>query len=140
VVEEKNDLTPDSFPHGKGYQSADRKDFCARRRPCLGVLRTFRVKGINVGIMVRRLALIAILVGLVGCATAPPAPVVWYLVSPKPTTDFPHGDLYSAMWTWERVREFPTATDCQNALMTIHNEIHRPVDCIASNDRRMNPL
>ncbi len=87
--------------------------------------------------MIRRSLLAALLVILGGCATGPPPPIIWYLVSPTPTANYPHGDLSSPMWSWEQVRNYPSASDCQNALQDVHNQIHRPVACIASNDRRL---
>jgi len=72
-----------------------------------------------------------------GCATTPPEPVVWYVISPVPSQNFPHGNINSPMSTWEKVKNFPSAADCRDAIQGIHNDLHRPVNCIASNDPRL---
>lgn len=87
--------------------------------------------------MFGRLLSITLIVGTLGCATTPPAPVVWYALSPVPTTMFPHGDLNSKLTTWEQLKQFPTREECQTALRDIHNSLHRPLDCVASNDPRL---
>ena len=87
--------------------------------------------------MFRQVLSIAMIVGTLGCVTTPPAPPVWYVLSPVPTTMFPHGDLNSRMSTWEQIKQFPTHEECQNALRDIHNNLHRPLDCVASNDPRL---
>jgi len=72
-----------------------------------------------------------------GCATTPPEPVVWYVISPVPSQNFPHGNINSPMSTWEKVKNFRSAADCRDAIQGIHNDLHRPVNCIASNDPRL---
>ncbi len=90
---------------------------------------------INV-VMRRALMLTAMIITLGACATPAPPPV-WYLVSPTPNENYPHGNLNSPMTGWEKVRNYPTADDCENAIMDMHNQLHRPVDCVASNDPRL---
>ena len=87
--------------------------------------------------MLRRFALVAMLAGLMGCATAPETPVVWYVLSPTPTSTYPHGNLNSPLSTWEHIRQFATLGECDSAINQIHNELHRPVECVASNDQRL---
>jgi len=87
--------------------------------------------------MLRRAVLFSLLLSAAGCATAPPAPVVWYIVSPVPTPTYPRGNLNSSVSTWEKIKDFPTGTACQDQLLDVHNRIERPVDCVASNDPRL---
>jgi hypothetical protein len=87
--------------------------------------------------MGRRAALFALLMLAASCATPPPDPVVWYVVSPIPSQDFPHGNINSPMSTWERLQNFPSAAECRDALRGIRNNIHRPANCVASNDSRL---
>ncbi len=87
--------------------------------------------------MARWLALAAAFVCLAGCATGASREPSWYLVSPVATVTYPRGDLNSPMSTWERVKDYPSGSDCQRALQATHNDIHRPVACIASNDPRL---
>lgn len=86
--------------------------------------------------MRRRAALFAFLMITAGCAT-PSAPVVWYVVSPTPSRDFPHGNINSPISTWETIQTFPSVNDCRDALRGIRNDIHRPANCVASNDPRL---
>jgi hypothetical protein len=72
-----------------------------------------------------------------GCATTPHDPVVWYVISPIPTQDFPHGNINSPISIWEKLRNFPSAADCRDALRGIRNDLHRPANCVASNDPRL---
>lgn len=87
--------------------------------------------------MGRRAALFAFLMVTAGCATPPPDPVVWYVVSPNPTENFPHGNINSPMTTWAKLRTFPSADECRDAIRGIRNELHRPANCVASNDPRL---
>jgi hypothetical protein len=87
--------------------------------------------------MRRRAALFAFLMITAGCATTPPAPVVWYVISPTPSRDFPHGNINSPISTWEKVKNFPSVHDCRDALRGIRNDIHRPANCVASDDPRL---
>jgi len=81
--------------------------------------------------------LFAFLMIAAGCSTTPPDPAVWYVISPIPSQGFPHGNLNSPMSSWEKIKNFPSATDCRDAIQGIHNDLHRPVNCIASNDPRL---
>jgi hypothetical protein len=72
-----------------------------------------------------------------GCVSAPPQPVTWYAVSPVATSNHPHGDVNSTLSSWEKVKDFPTADTCEDELQGIHNQLHRPVGCVASNDPRL---
>ena len=87
--------------------------------------------------MRRAALLVAIVMIGAGCATSPPDPVVWYVVSPVPSEGFPHGNLNSPMYGWEKVRNFSSAAECRSAIQGIHNDLHRPVQCVASNDPRL---
>jgi len=87
--------------------------------------------------MFRRLVLAAPLIGLLSCSTTPDTPVSWLVLSPTQSEAYPHGDLHSPLSTWTQIRQFPTSTECRNSLRDIHNELHRPVDCFASNDPRL---
>jgi hypothetical protein len=87
--------------------------------------------------MRRRATLFAFLMIAASCATTPPDPVVWYVISPIPTQDFPHGNINSPISRWEKLRNFPSADECRNALRGIRNEIHRPANCVPSNDPRL---
>src|SRR5215467_7978195 len=87
--------------------------------------------------MRRRATLFAFLMIAASCATAPPDPVVWYAISPSPTQDFPHGNINSPISGWERLRNFTSAADCRDALRDIRNDIHRPANCVPSNDPRL---
>lgn len=87
--------------------------------------------------MLRRFLGIAGLVCAMSCASTPAAPVVWYVLSPNPTSLYPHGNVNSPLSTWVQVRQFPTSADCHNSINEIHNQLHRPVSCIASNDPRL---
>jgi len=87
--------------------------------------------------MSRYIVLFIAALSMIGCASAPPAPVVWYVVSPLPSTTYPHGNINSNLSSWEKVKDFPTGDACQDQLRDIHNQLHRPVDCVASNDPRL---
>ncbi len=91
--------------------------------------------------MLRRIAVLSMLsMLLAGCATAPDHPVGWYMVSPIPTANYPEGDINSEVLTWQRIEDFPSVAKCEDSLLEVNRRIHRPVDCIASNDIRLNPL
>jgi hypothetical protein len=85
------------------------------------------------GGMLRRSAVVALLVSVLSCATAPD-PVDWYVLSPPPAADYPEGNLDTQIITWDRIDMFPTSADCFKALLKIHNQTHRPVRCVPSND------
>ena len=87
--------------------------------------------------MPRCLTLLVVLFAIGGCAGAPPTAVVWYMVSPPVNATYPHGDLNSSVSSWERVKDFPNGEMCQNQLRDIHNQLDRPVGCIASDDPRL---
>jgi hypothetical protein len=87
--------------------------------------------------MLRRSVLLVAFIAMGGCAPAAPQPVVWYILSPPATGGYPHGNLNTPVSTWDRLREFPTESDCQKAILDVHNEVHRPVNCVASDDARM---
>ena len=87
--------------------------------------------------MLRSVLLSIALLSLAGCASAPPVPVVWYVVSPMASATYPHGNINSNVSHWEKVKDFPTGDACQDQLRDIHNQLHRPVDCVASNDPRL---
>ena len=86
--------------------------------------------------MLRRFVLL-FLAGLLGCATPPPAPVVWYVLSPTPDSTYPHGDLHSPMSTWTQIKQFATQAERLGAINDLHNQLHRPMECVASNDKRL---
>jgi len=85
----------------------------------------------------RRALILTAMIVIVGACATPAPPPVWYLVSPVPNDNYPHGNLNSPMTGWEKVRNYPTAVDCENATQDTHNQLHRPVDCVASNDPRL---
>lgn len=87
--------------------------------------------------MLRRFAPLVLMVGLLSCSTTPDTPVAWLVLSPTPSASFPHGDLNSPLSSWTQIRQFLTSAECQNSLREIHNQLHRPVSCIASNDPRL---
>jgi hypothetical protein len=90
------------------------------------------------GGMLRRSAVVVLLGSLLSCASAPdPDPITWYVLSPPPTADYPEGNLDTQITTWERLDTFPTSADCLKALLKIHNQIHRPVQCVPSDDPRL---
>ena len=88
------------------------------------------------GGMLRRLAVVVLLGGLSSCATASD-PITWYVLSPPPTADYPEGNLDTEITTWERIDMFPTSAECLKALLKIHNQIHRPVQCVPSDDPQL---
>jgi hypothetical protein len=88
------------------------------------------------GGMLRRLAVIVLLGSLLSCASAAD-PITWYVLSPPPTADYPEGNLDTQITTWERIDVFPTSAECEKALLKIHNQIHRPVQCVPSDDHRL---
>ena len=97
---------------------------------------TSRDKSCTNATMLRRLSLVAVMAALLSCATAP-GPPVWYVLSPTPTETYPHGNINSPLTSWQQLRQFATSSECENAINQIHNELHRPVSCIASNDPRL---
>ena len=88
------------------------------------------------GGILRRLAVIVLLGSLLSCASAPD-PVTWYVLSPHPTADYPEGNLDTQIITWERIDMFPTSADCLRELLKIHERIHRPVECVPSDDPQL---
>jgi len=88
------------------------------------------------GGMLRRLAVVVLLGSLSSCATAPD-PITWYVLSPLPSADYPEGNLDTQITTWERIDVFPSSAECLKELLKIHNQIHRPVQCVPSNDPQL---
>jgi hypothetical protein len=87
--------------------------------------------------MLRGVVLSVVLITAIGCVSAPPAPTNWYVLSPPATINYPHGNLNSNLSKWVKVKDFPSEDACQDQLRDIHNQLHRPVDCVASNDPRL---
>src|SRR5262252_6688641 len=88
------------------------------------------------GGMLRRLAVVVLLGSLLSCATAPD-PVTWYVLSPPPSPGYPEGNLDTQIITWERIDVFPTRAECLKALPQIQDRIHRPVQCVPSDDPQL---
>lgn len=88
------------------------------------------------GGMLRRLAVVVLLGSLSSCATASD-PITWYALSPPPSHDYPEGNLDTQIITWERIDTFPTSAECLKALLKIHERIHRPVQCVPSDDPQL---
>ncbi len=90
--------------------------------------------------MLRRVAVLLMVLCATNCARAvdpiPKDQVVWYMISPPPSAAYPEGDMNSSVSTWERIDMFPSAADCQQAELKITHD-GRPVDCIASDDIRL---
>jgi len=87
--------------------------------------------------MLCRIALFAAVLSVVGCVSAPPPPVVWYAVAPVATSTHPHGDINSSLSSWEKLKDFPNPDTCEDQLQGMHNQLDRPVGCVASNDPRL---
>ena len=88
------------------------------------------------GGILRRLAVVVLLGSLLSCASAPD-PITWYVLSPPPTADYPEGNLDTQIITWERIDMFPSDAECLKALLKIHDRIHRPVQCVPSDDPQL---
>src|SRR5215467_9038840 len=88
------------------------------------------------GGMLRRSAVVVLLGDVLHCWTAP-HPVSLYVLSPTPTADYPEGNLDTQINSWDRLDVFPTSAECLKALLEIHNRIHRPVQCVPSNDPQL---
>jgi len=89
--------------------------------------------------MLRRIALVSIALCAMSCFTLTDQKVDWYMISPKASADYPNGDINSDVATWQRIQVFRNADQCEEAEANIKTDDH-PVDCIASNDRRLNPM
>ena len=88
------------------------------------------------GGILRRLAVVVLLGSLLSCATAPD-PITWYVLSPPPSAEYPEGNLDTQIITWERIDMFATGADCLRALPKIQDHIHRPVQCVPSDDPQL---
>ena len=86
--------------------------------------------------MLRRSAVVVLLGSLLSCATAPD-PITWYVLSPRPRADYPEGNLDTQLNTWEQLDTFTGSAACLEALLKIHNQIHRPVQCVPSDDPQL---
>ncbi len=89
--------------------------------------------------MLQRFLLLAMLLSVTSCATEPEHQIVWYLISPRPSAGYPYGDINSDPVGWERIQTFHTSAECEDSVLKIHHD-GRPMDCIASNDVKLNPL
>ena len=92
------------------------------------------------------LAILTVVMCIAGCAYRSPfarsnyvttMPTVWYLVEAPFTREFPGGSMGEPVSKWTLVTTFDSAPLCDAALIEAHNELQRPVQCIASDDPRM---
>jgi len=95
------------------------------------------MKNLKMPRIVRRSMLAVLLGGLMSCATAPKAPVVWYALSPPPSTNFPQGNLATSPTTWDQVAQFNSMDECQKSMGKLRAQLGRPVECIGSDDPRL---
>jgi hypothetical protein len=93
----------------------------------------------------RATALLAVVI-LAGCAyrhrlasssVETKMPRTWFLVTAPPTQEFPLGDMQAPTSKWQQVTTFDTSAGCDAMLEQAENHLQRPVQCIASDDPRL---
>jgi hypothetical protein len=66
------------------------------------------------------------------------APHKWFLIAAPFTQEFPGGNLQAPLSKWPQITTFDAAETCEAGLQQAGNELQRPVQCIGSDDPRLN--
>lgn len=85
-------------------------------------------------IMLRRLAVLAVLVTALSCSDMYP---VVYGLAPRPTAEYPNGAMDEPISDWVAIGKFPSMITCEASLDRMQSRVQRPVQCIPSDDPRL---
>lgn len=67
-------------------------------------------------------------------------PRTWFLVVAPFTREFPGGDMHAPIANWPKVTTYDTSAACDAILIEAENNLQRPVQCVASDDPRLNVM